>query len=1204
MKKQRYIPFIYLIIGVVILLFLELFPHLFYSTSFNIKAFNAVLHQKETIALNKLNELKSEQDNFSSFKNFNSFEEQGISFYVLKDDNIVFWTSATTPIDSLSKFSDDEGIIHLKNGWYHYIKSKNKQHTYLALILIKHQYSISNNYLSPSFHKSFNLHSDIELLFHEDSEAHKIYSLKGKFLFALNELQFNYKSSNWIMVLLFLSAYVLLILFVYYFSQQVNSLKKYNAIIAAIYVALSYFLFTFYSFPTTLYLQKIFSPSVYAHSAILPSLGNFLLAAITLFAFCLFLIKLIKIQPKKNKLYPLLYLILTSTISLVISNWFVGLINNSNINFDVNYILELSAFSFIGIFIVILLFISIVVLIKATIDSFRNTSFTHNQLVSIYWCIGLITVIIGDFLFQIDWTISSWFLILILIFSAFKTKKYSLYQSTVVIALIALSISYGFIKYNGEKNETTKVSLLKKLAQEKDPVTEYLYENLKLKIEADTVLTNWAGNYWENKNELDKYIIDKYFNGYWSKYDVNTYLCQNEDTLIIEGENVQVSCIDFFNEKIEAENNFSANKDITFLYSGENISSYLAKATIKLNGSLIANLFIELLPKVLSNTEGYPELLLNKKEIDISVNLNKQSFAKYKQGQLTNHVGRFNYNTSIVDNNFRFNDDGIFVTESEGFHHLYYQSNKNTIVVLSSPIKTLFNHVTTFSYFFLLTGFIALLIGLLFNLAPFNWQITSTSFSTKVQLFVTISTFISFLLFGWGTSYYIKQQYSDKNIKSIKEKVQSVLIELENSFGNEEKLGTNLTEFINYQLIKFSNIFYVDINLYDIKGNLISTSRPEIIERGLISDKINPDAYYALNNEKKSVFIHDETISSLNYLSAYVPFRNKKNKIIAYLNLPYFSKQNELETEFSSFFTTLINSYTLLFLISAIIAFVFANYISEPVRLIKEKISALQFGKTNDLIDWQSNDEIGSLVHEYNNKVLELEKSANLLAKSERESAWREMAKQVAHEIKNPLTPMKLSIQHLERSITDNPDDVAERVKRTAKTLIEQIDTLTNIANEFSNFAKMPTAKQEKVNLSEIIETCIDLYQDKKTTISYINNINQAIIVNADKDQMNRAFSNLIKNAIQAIPLDRDGVIEIISTENTNIFKLEIKDNGKGIPEDEQGKIFTPNFTTKSTGMGLGLAMVKNIIENANGTITFNTIENVGTSFFIELPKV
>ena len=242
MKKQLYIPFIYLVIGVLILVFLALFPHLFYSTNFNIKAFNKVLHQKEALASTMLKTIKEQKNNFNSITNFNSFEEQGISFYVAKNNKIIFWTSAVTPIDSISNFKKDEGIIQLKNGWYQYIKEKNEEHTYLALILIKHQYSISNNYLTPCFHKSFNLHSDIELDFDKTTNAEHIYSLNGKFLFALNELQFNYKSSNWIMVLLFLVAYILLIFFVYFYSSKHKKLKKFSALITACYVAFSYWL--------------------------------------------------------------------------------------------------------------------------------------------------------------------------------------------------------------------------------------------------------------------------------------------------------------------------------------------------------------------------------------------------------------------------------------------------------------------------------------------------------------------------------------------------------------------------------------------------------------------------------------------------------------------------------------------------------------------------------------------------------------------------------------------------------------------------------------------------------------------------------------------------------------------------------------------------------------------------------------------------
>src|SRR5690606_24406298 len=264
---------------------------------------------------------------------------------------------------------------------------------------------------------------------------------------------------------------------------------------------------------------------------------------------------------------------------------------------------------------------------------------------------------------------------------------------------------------------------------------------------------------------------------------------------------------------------------------------------------------------------------------------------------------------------------------------------------------------------------------------------------------------LSFIMFGFGTSYYIKKQNIDKNTKNLKEKLQSVVAELITAFGDRETFEGVNPDFVTNYLIRYSNVFYADINLYDIDGKLIATSRPEIIERGLISNRINPHAYQSLIFHKKSSFIHDESIGNMDYLSAYVPFRNDDNQVIAYLNLPYFAKQNQLEKELSQFFTALINIYALLFLISIFIAMIFANYISEPVRLIKEKIGALQLGKSNELIDWQSNDEIGGLVKEYNQKVLDLEKSAQLLAKSERESAWREMAKQVAHEIKNPLTP-------------------------------------------------------------------------------------------------------------------------------------------------------------------------------------------------------
>src|SRR5690606_36034072 len=234
--------------------------------------------------------------------------------------------------------------------------------------------------------------------------------------------------------------------------------------------------------------------------------------------------------------------------------------------------------------------------------------------------------------------------------------------------------------------------------------------------------------------------------------------------------------------------------------------------------------------------------------------------------------------------------------------------------------------------------------------------------------------------------------------------------------------------------------------------------------------------------------LNDEKIGELDYLSAYVPFTNRKNKLLAYVNLPYFAKQNDFESELSEFFTALINIYGLLFLISVIIAVFFANYLSEPLRLIRQKLKTLQFGKSYETIHWNCNDEIGELVKEYNNKVIELEANAQKLAKSERESARREMAKQVAHEIKNPLTRMKLSVQHLQRCAENDTNAVAEKIKATSQMLIEQIDTLANIADAFSNFAKMPKANTEKIDLIPIIKNTVDLFTKEEKdefTISF-----------------------------------------------------------------------------------------------------------------------
>jgi two-component system, NtrC family, nitrogen regulation sensor histidine kinase NtrY len=388
-----------------------------------------------------------------------------------------------------------------------------------------------------------------------------------------------------------------------------------------------------------------------------------------------------------------------------------------------------------------------------------------------------------------------------------------------------------------------------------------------------------------------------------------------------------------------------------------------------------------------------------------------------------------------------------------------------------------------------------------------------------------------------------------------------------------------------------------------LNGTLMATSRPEVFEKGLVSPLMDHIAYQDMTVKNSSNFIQHEHIGGLEYLSAYVPLMNEVGSKIGYLNLPYFTREMEFRQEVTTFILAFINIYVFLLLASILAAYFIATRITDPLKLIRKHLQGVQLGKNPIPIKYRSDDEIGILVSEYNRKVEELANSAELLAKSERESAWREMAKQIAHEIKNPLTPMKLNIQFLQRTDPKNIENYDEVMKRVTDTVIEQIDNLSAIATEFSNFAKMPRAQNERFNLSERLKDIVKLYNytDESEFITHFDGA-EKLEVCADKEQFSRAIINLIKNAIQAVPENGKGKIVIEVNDEKESALVKIADNGKGIPDNLTESIFVPNFTTKTSGAGLGLAITKSIVDNFKGEIWFDSELEKGTTFYIRIP--
>jgi signal transduction histidine kinase len=640
--------------------------------------------------------------------------------------------------------------------------------------------------------------------------------------------------------------------------------------------------------------------------------------------------------------------------------------------------------------------------------------------------------------------------------------------------------------------------------------------------------------------------------------------------------------------------------DIFFIQDYTDQYSYIIRQPVVKTDTSQALLYCTLRSKKIPEEIGFPRLLISS-EAQVFEPLESYSIAKYHNGRLVNKYGDYNYPFSVKPIRTWKKDKEGYVNY-DGYNHYILERSQNDMILLSSQNSTWVEIITSFSYLFSFYGILLFPILFQFNYTPFFRR--TLSLAVKIQLVLIGLVFVSLFAFGWGSGIFVKNQYNHYTNDVIREKLASVDIELKNKLGEENHLSiTSDGNYMEYLLQKFSKVFVTDINLYDTEGFLLASSRPKVFNIGLLSEQMNPSAVHSFIVRNKSEYVHEERIGELKYASAYLPFINHDGKSLGYLNLQHFGQQQDFEEQIQGFLVAIINVFMLLLAISIVLAIFISNWLTAPLRLLQENFANIRFGKYNQQISYDKEDEIGALVKDYNQKLIELEYTAQQLAQSERESAWREMAKQVAHEIKNPLTPMKLSVQQLLRVYDPNDPNSEKKLQKVAGSIIEQIDALTNIANEFSNFAKMPKPDEVTLDLIPLLENVIEVFRQDNSCKIELSTTEKSILIKADKDQMVRTFNNLINNAIQAIPENREGNVQIILSKENGKIHIELKDNGTGIPEGMRSKIFVPYFTTKSTGTGLGLAMVKQIIENHRGTIDFDSVENIGTSIIIELPE-
>lgn len=598
-------------------------------------------------------------------------------------------------------------------------------------------------------------------------------------------------------------------------------------------------------------------------------------------------------------------------------------------------------------------------------------------------------------------------------------------------------------------------------------------------------------------------------------------------------------------------------------------------------------------PKQFEEQGSFPDLLLDQSQ-QKQQEFRNFSYAVYRSGQNTSRYGSFNYPFFSLDST-------ALANANPGFSHYYYNNDESTQVI-SQETKTWTDRFTYNSYIFLFLSIISYCCYFVYA-AIFTARFQNPSLTRRIQSIIIILLLLVMSAVGVTSGILVSDQFEADNNKQLQEKTGIIINELAAQYPTQDFFDPNQREVFNLKLNEYAHLFNTVITLFDKNGYLFNTSQPRLYELGLAASFANPKAYHDLKQNSSSAVSVTEMAGNLKYQSLYTPLYTDKNELVGFVNLPYFARQSDLVNELSGIISALINVYIILFVISMLAGLLLSGYITQPLQLIKQQIANITLGRQNEKIKWDSNDEIGKLVFEYNQMLVKLENSANLLAQSEREGAWREMAKQVAHEIKNPLTPMKLNLQYLQHLMKNNPDDFREKFEKASMGIIEQIDSLANIANEFSNFAKLPATQLQTINLAEIISSSVLLFENHKDIHIHNDLGTNELLVRGDSDQCLRVFNNLLKNAVQALEGIENPGIEITLQEKEHMVIISVSDNGCGIATELQSKIFSPNFTTKTTGSGLGLAMVKNVMQGFGGSISFESQRGKGTIFYLEFQR-
>lgn len=478
-------------------------------------------------------------------------------------------------------------------------------------------------------------------------------------------------------------------------------------------------------------------------------------------------------------------------------------------------------------------------------------------------------------------------------------------------------------------------------------------------------------------------------------------------------------------------------------------------------------------------------------------------------------------------------------------------------------------------------------------------------FSLRNRIFISMLsiTLMSMVLMAIVTLYQYKKEARAYHQDRLLRKENAINEHLSFILNNTpyDLTEENIPLIFKDRIFELSSIHDIQINIHDLEGRLLISSKSNFIVDDVGNQQISPIILRIIESSPTKRFVDLRKVDDQVYRTAYNYITNDHFKNLGIVSIPYREDTTFYDAQMEAFLMYFAQVCLFLFAIAFLLSFALSHTITRTIKGVSDHIWKTKFNKHNQKIrSYDMPSELQSLISAYNNMVDELEESAELLAKSERENAWREMAKQVAHEIKNPLTPMRLTVQMFERKFNPEDPNIKEKMKDFCETLIQQIDTMTSVASAFSNFASMPAQETADIDLVKVVQLALEIFNED---FIHFQSSEEEMIGSYDKTQIVRIVTNLVKNAIQAIPNYKafPEILVDLKKENQRAI-LKVTDNGEGIAPENIERIFEPKFTTKTSGMGLGLAMIKNIIESYGGTISVTSKIDKGTQFIVELP--